>query len=124
MKATRFIEKPMAEVMELLKSKGYTFDFNLLEVDGAPKKITEINPSELSIEKIYRFYAKSDVDDESILYAMCHTPTGRRGVFVNGYGFTADVTADKILEQIAINEIDDSNWGLDTQGTNDNIFNQ
>lgn len=122
MKAMKFLEKPLAEVMEILKTKGYTLDFNLLDIDGAPKKITELRPEDICIEKIYRFYSKSDVDDESILYAMKHIPSGKKGVFVNGYGVTADLEAEAIIDKLAIVEIDDSQWGLETQGTDPNLF--
>lgn len=109
----KFVEKTLTEVMEILKHRGYTLDFNLLEItDDIPKKLADIDPSELKIEKVYRFYNKSDVDDESILYAMLHIPTGKKGVFVNGYGVTSDEASDAIIDQIITEEIDDSTWGI------------
>lgn len=82
-------EKTLSEVMEILRQRGYTEDFNLLEVSASytPDKHC-ININDLVIDKIYRFTGQNDPDDEAILYAMHNKSDGAKGVFVNGYAPT------------------------------------
>lgn len=104
-------EKTLSEVLTVLRARGYTEDFNLLEVkdsyrkDGIPIDITD-----LVIDKIYRFSGQNDVDDEAILYAMHNRKDDSKGVFVNGYGIYTDDEATAIINTIAINEIDEEDW--------------
>lgn len=98
-------EKTLSEVLNILKERGYTEDYNLLEVkesyltDGK-----KVNLEDLIIDKIYRFSNHNDVGDESILYAMRNIKDGTKGVFVNGYGIYTDDEATAIISKIAKNE--------------------
>lgn len=106
-----FSEKTLSEVMEVLRQRGYTYDFNLLEENISYKKDGEkVNISDIVIDKVYRFTGMSDLDDESTLYAMRNTKDGSLGVFVNGYGIYSDEGANKILKQIPIYEDDEDDW--------------
>ncbi len=106
-----FSEKTLSEVMEVLRKRGYTYDFNLLEENISYKKDGEkVNISDIVIDKVYRFTGMSDLDDESTLYAMRNTKDGTLGVFVNGYGIYSDAAANKILKQIPIYEDDEDDW--------------
>ena len=60
-------EKTLSEVMEILRQRGYTEDFNLLEVSASytPDKHC-ININDLVIDKIYRFTGQNDPDDEAM----------------------------------------------------------
>ena len=94
-------EKTLSEVLNILKERGYTMDYNLLEVQES--YITggkKVNINDLVIDRIYRFAAMNDVENEAILYAMHNTSDGTKGVFVNGYGTTADAQATAIIRQI------------------------
>ena len=104
-------EKTLSEVMNILKERGYTTDFNLLEVKDSYKDTGEpINIEDLVIDKAYRFSGSNDVSDESILYAMHNKKDGTKGVFVNGYGLYVDEEATAIINQIPFNEIDNEDW--------------
>lgn len=104
-------EKTLTEVLDVLKSRGYTEDFNLLEENISYKKNGEkVNLHDIVIDKIYRFTGKNDMEDEAILYAMRNTKDGAKGVFVNGYGTYTDDGANAIIKQISVNEIDDEDW--------------
>jgi hypothetical protein len=104
-------EKTLSEVIEVLRSRGYTEDFNLLEENISYKKGGEkINLHDIVIDKIYRFTGGNDLEDEAILYAMRNIKDGAKGVFVNGYGIYSDNAANNIIRQIAVNEADNNDW--------------
>lgn len=104
-------EKTLSEVMGVLRQRGYTEDFNLLEVrDSYTDKGGKIDIKDLVIDKIYRFSGLNDVEDEAILYAMRNTRDGAKGVLVNGYGIYTDEEATAIIEKISVNEIDNDDW--------------
>lgn len=108
-----FTEKTLVEVMEILKKRGYTADFNLLEENiSYTKGGDEIDLKDIVIDRIYRFTGLSDLDDESILYAMRNVKDGVKGVFVNGYGVYADAGANAIINSITVSENDGEDWGV------------
>lgn len=61
-----------------LKEKGYTVDFN--------DDFDEIFKSseDYTIDYLYRYEGASDPGDESSVYGLRNTITGRKGVFVAG----------------------------------------
>lgn len=104
-------EKTLSQVMEVLRQRGYTEDFNLLEVrDSYVKDGEKIDLSDIVIDKIYRFSGQNDVADEAILYAMRNLKDGAKGVFVNGYGTYTDDEADEIIRKITVEEDDNDDW--------------
>ena len=105
-------EKTLVEVLEVLRGRGYTEDFNLLKIKSKnhPNGNNELTTHDLRIDKIYRFSGQNDIDDEAILYAMHNHQDGSKGVFVNGYGPTADSDAHAIITEIDIKEDDDDDW--------------
>jgi|SRR5690606_20716969 hypothetical protein len=104
-------EKTLTEVLEVLRARGYTEDFNLLEENLSYKKDGKpVDLHDIVIDKIYRFTGDNDPDDEAILYAMRNISDGAKGVFVNGYGAYSDRGADRILSQIAVEEDDSTDW--------------
>ncbi|MBF6652954.1 hypothetical protein C3B47_08620 [Flavobacterium columnare] len=104
-------EKTLSEVIAVLDKRGYTENFNLLEVQDSYKDDGgKIDLNDLVIDKIYRFTGQNDVDDEAILYAMRNIKDGAKGIFVNGYGIYTDEEATAIIEKISVNEVDDNDW--------------
>ena len=100
-------EKTLVEVMAVLRERGYTKDFNLLEEnlsynEGGPP----VDTNDVIIEKAYRFTGGSDPDDEAVLYAMRNVKDGEMGVFVNAYGIYSDPSADRVLALIKVEEED------------------
>lgn len=91
-------EKTLSEVIEVLRQRGYTEDFNLLEENISYKIDGEkVNLRDIVIDKIYRFTGLNDLEDEAILYAMRNQKDGAKGVFVNGYGTYSDSAANSII---------------------------
>lgn len=102
--------KTLVEVIEILRERGYTEDFNLLEEgisyrqDGG-----KIDLNDLVIDKTYRFSGMNDPDDEAILYAIHNKRDGVKGILVNSYGIYSDEKANAIIRQIST-EDDGHDW--------------
>ena len=91
----------LSVAMNALRLQGYTEDFNLKE-DCLICEISEINlyPEDFQIDKLFRFYGPSDVDDESILYAISSEKFHLKGLLVNGYGVTYDSMTQEMIEKL------------------------
>ena len=92
----------LSVAMNALRLQGYTEDFNLKE-DCLICEIGEINlyPEDFQIDKVFRFYGPSDVDDESILYAISSEKFHLKGLLVNGYGVTYDSKTQEMISKLA-----------------------
>ncbi len=92
----------LSEVMNALKNKGYSTDFNLknecliCKKDG---KEVHVYPNEFEIEDTFRFEGESNPDDNSILYAIKSDKHNLKGVFVNAYGVYADEMAAEMADK-------------------------
>lgn len=107
-------EKTLSEVIEILRQRGYTEDFNLLEENISYKKGGEkVDLNDIVIDKIYRFTGQNDLDDEAILYAMRNRKDGAKGVFVNGYGAYTDSGANAVISKINVEENDNDDWTVE-----------
>ena len=88
----------LLQAIEALRGQGYTEDFNLQAncIDCRDATL-RLYPDEFDIDKVFRFYGPSDVDDESILYAISSEKYAVKGILVNGYGVSSDpLTADMV----------------------------
>lgn len=107
-------EKTLSEVIEILRQRGYTEDFNLLEENISYKKGGEkVDLNDIVIDKIYRFTGQNDLEDEAILYAMRNRKDGAKGVFVNGYGNYTDSGANAVISKINVEENDNDDWTIE-----------
>ncbi len=86
---------PVSEALNILREKGFTYDFNLHENDIVK------NPHKYEIKHVYRYEGDSDPADEAVVYAI-KTASGENGVFVAGYsaksGNAANVLAKLCIE--------------------------
>lgn len=89
----------LSEVMNVLRERGYTEDFNLeencLSCRGGECKVA---PGEFVIDKVYRFEGDSNPEDEASLYAISSTHHNIKGILVNGGGIYTDELTDEMLE--------------------------
>lgn len=100
-----FKEKSLVEVMQVLRERGYIYDFNLLkEKDSYIEGGNPVDLNDLVIDKTYRFTGLSSLEDESILYAIRIVKDGAKGIFVNAYGIYSDSKAQAIIKQILKNQ--------------------
>jgi|SRR6187549_420247 len=92
----------LSVAINALRLQGYTEDFNLKE-DRLECEVNEINlfPADFHIDKVFRFYGPSDVDDESILYAISSSKFHLKGLLVNGYGVSSDALTQEMIEKLA-----------------------
>lgn len=94
----------LSEVMEVLRSRGYTEDFNLEKNciacrEGAYKVFHD----EFVIDKFYRFEGDSNPEDEATLYAISSAKHNLKGILVNGGGIYTDDITNEMLESLKIN---------------------
>ena len=74
-------EKTLSQVLEILKKRGYTNDYNLIKQGQSFTKNGElVQIEDLVIEKVYRFAPLDDADDDSVLYAIRNTKDQGKGV--------------------------------------------
>ncbi len=92
----------LLQAMEALRKQGYTEDFNLQSncLDCRDNTI-QLHPHDFDIDKVFRFFGPSDVDDESILYAISSEKYDLKGVLVNGYGVSSDTLTQEMVEKLA-----------------------
>ena len=91
----------LIQAIEALRKQGYTEDFNLQAncLDCRDNTI-QLHPHEFEIDKFFRFYGPSDVDDESILYAISSEKYDLKGILVNGYGVTSDSLTAAMVKKL------------------------
>lgn len=91
----------LSEVINHLKEKGYSTDFNLqenhLKCEGDNLKIF---PGEFIVDKHYRFEGKSNPDDEAILFAISSSKYNLKGVLVNGYGISSESITNEMIKAL------------------------
>ena len=91
----------LSEAINDLTKRGYTFNFNLKNdcIECVEKNI-QLQPDEFEIDEVFRFQEMSDVDNESILYAISSTQNNLKGLLVNAYGIYADTASAKLIEKL------------------------
>jgi hypothetical protein len=91
----------LVEAINALRSQGYTEDFNL-QNHCLECRLGEIQlfPHDFEIDKLFRFYGPSDVDDESILYAISSDKYKLKGILVNGFGMNADTLTEEMVKKL------------------------
>jgi len=96
--------KPLSQVMEDLRQKGYTADFHMREDDFVSADTNEVfQPADLIIVQTYRFEGESDPGDMAILYAI-EAANGEKGQCVDSYGSTASRRLGEFIKQVKIQE--------------------
>ena len=64
------------------------------------EKNCELKPEEFEIDEKHRFQEMSDVDNESVLYAISSTDGNIKGLLVNAYGTYADYASFKLVQKL------------------------
>jgi hypothetical protein len=96
--------KPLSQVMEDLRQKGYTCDFHMREDDFVCADTNEVfQPEDLTIVQTYRFEGESDPGDMSILYAI-EAANGDKGQCVDAYGTNASRRLGEFIKRVKIQE--------------------
>ncbi len=91
----------LTEILNKLKSEGYTTDFNLQKnCIVCNNNSLEIDPDDFAVDRYFRFEGSSDPGDQAIVYAISSDKHHLKGVLVNGYGIYTDDKNDKIMAEI------------------------
>ncbi|HOY12498.1 MAG TPA: phosphoribosylpyrophosphate synthetase [Saprospiraceae bacterium] len=91
----------LSEAINDLTKLGYTYNFNIKSdcIECAENNL-QLQPDEFEIDEVFRFQEMSDVDNESILYAISSTENNLKGLLVNAYGIYADTASTKLIAKL------------------------
>lgn len=95
----------LSQVMNRLRTEeGYVEDFNLLDDQLEIKSKKErYTTKDFNVDEVYRFEGPSNPSDNSILYAIT-TTSGRKGVLVDGYGYSGGQISDEMLKKLDLKQ--------------------
>jgi hypothetical protein len=88
----------VTEAIEQLRAKGFTLDLNL-EKNHFMTGEQAYPADEFEIVDLYRYEGASDPGDEATVYAVA-SKSGLKGIFVSGYGVSADEESEEVLKQL------------------------
>ena len=93
----------LSEAISDLAKKGYTFNFNIKNdcIECAENNL-QLQPDEFEIDEVHRFQEMSDVDNESILYAISSTQNNVKGLLVNAYSIYADTASTELVAKLSL----------------------
>ena len=91
----------LSEAINDLTKRGYTENFNIESdcIVCADNKI-RLKPDEFEIDEVYRFQEMSDLDNESILYAISSEVNKIKGLLVNAYGIYSDTATTELVRKL------------------------
>lgn len=91
----------LSEAINDLTKQGYTYNFNIKEdcIECAENHC-QLKPDEFNIDEKHRFQEMSDVDNESVLYAISSKTDDLKGLLVNAYGIYADYASFKLVQKL------------------------
>ena len=91
----------LSEAINDLTNKGYIYNFNMKEnFIECPENQCQLQPDEFEIDEKHRFQEMSDVDNESVLYAISSSDGSVKGLLVNAYGIYADYASFKLVQKL------------------------
>ena len=95
------VYETLSQAITDLTNRGYTFNFNIKYdcIECVENKI-QLKPDEFEIDEVHRFQEMSDVDNESILYAISSTQNNVKGLLVNAYSIYADTASAELIAKL------------------------
>ena len=91
----------LSEAINDLTKEGYTHNFNIKEDCIECSGINlQLQPDDFEIDRVFRFQEMSDVDNESILYAISSIQGNLKGLLVNAYGIYADSASAELIAKL------------------------
>lgn len=91
----------LSEAINDLTRIGYTFNFNIKSVCiECVENSIQLQPDEFEIDEVHRFQEMSDVDNESILYAISSTKHRLKGLLVNAFSIYADTASAELIDKL------------------------
>lgn len=91
----------LSEAINDLTRMGYTVNFNIKSdcIECVENSI-QLHPDEFEIDEVHRFQEMSDVDNESILYAISSTKHRLKGLLVNAFSIYADTASAELIDKL------------------------
>lgn len=91
----------LSEAVNDLVRRGYTYNFNIMEdCIKCIENNMQLQPDEFKLDEVYRFQEMSDVDNESVLYAISSKQESLKGLLVNAYSIYADTPSTKLIAKL------------------------
>jgi hypothetical protein len=91
----------LTEAINDLIQQGYISNFNTnSDCIECPSNHLKLKPNEFEVDSVYRFQEMSDVDNESILYAISSSENDVKGLLVNAYGIYADTHSAELVAKL------------------------
>ncbi|MEE1885921.1 phosphoribosylpyrophosphate synthetase [Pedobacter flavus] len=91
----------VSEILNKLKSEGYTEDFNLKEhCLECQSNYINLFPGEFKVDRSFRFEGPTDPADEAIIYAISSEKHQLKGTLINGYGVYSDSLVDEMVKAL------------------------
>ncbi|MCE5205623.1 MAG: phosphoribosylpyrophosphate synthetase [Porphyromonadaceae bacterium] len=92
----------LSEAINDLAKRGYITNFNI-ENDCivCAENMIRLHPDEFQIDEIHRFQEMSDLDNESILYAISSSQNNMKGLLVNAYGIYSETATTELVEKLS-----------------------
>jgi hypothetical protein len=97
------VYETLSQAISDLIKRGYTFNFNIKnDCIACVENSINLQPDEFEIDEVHRFQEMSDVDNESILYAISSTQNNVKGLLVNAYGIYADTASTALVAKLSL----------------------
>ena len=95
------VYETLSQAIADLTKRGYTFNFNIKNdcIECVESRL-QLKPDEFEIDEVHRFQEMSDVDNESILYAISSTQNNLKGLLVNAYSMYADTASVELIAKL------------------------
>ncbi|MFL0352004.1 phosphoribosylpyrophosphate synthetase [Xanthomarina sp. GH4-25] len=91
----------LSEAINDLTLKGYTHNFSTKDDTIECKKHDEVlEIDEFEVDGVFRFQEMSDVDNESILYAISSKKGDMKGLLVNSYSAYSTSVSPKLVKKL------------------------
>ncbi len=91
----------LSEEINDLTKRGYTHNFSTnKDVIECKSHDVELQLDEFEVDGVFRFQEMSDVDNESILYAISATKHDMKGLLVNSYSVYSTPVSPKLVEKL------------------------
>ncbi len=92
----------LSEAINDLSKRGYTANFNIkVDCIECAEDRLRLHPDEFIIDEVYRFQEMSDLDNESILYAISSPRNGIKGLLVNAYGVYSETATTELVNKLS-----------------------
>ncbi|MGN7204649.1 cupin domain-containing protein [Pedobacter sp. SAFR-022] len=107
----------VSEVLNNLKAKGYTVDFNLDDnCVVCHSNALKIYPEDFVVDKHYRFEGPSDPADAAIVYAISSAKHNLKGTLVDGYGTSSSKLTHNMIKALTMERKTNESTSLRPEG--------